>query len=53
VEERYADAHDGPGAVAGGGGDWKQEDNAGGGAADKGLKRGRSPDDEGDARTVC
>jgi len=52
VEERYADAQEGPGAVAGGGGDWKQEDNAGAGAADKGLKRGRSPDDEGDTRTV-
>jgi len=51
VEERYADAQDGPGAVAGGGGDWKQEDNVGVGAAGKGLKRGRSPDDEGDTRT--
>ncbi|KAF8955467.1 hypothetical protein BDZ97DRAFT_1907653 [Flammula alnicola] len=36
-----------PGAVAGGGGDWKQEDNA---SPEKKLKRGRSPDDEGDAR---
>jgi hypothetical protein len=52
VEERYADAQEGPGAVAGGGGDWKQEDNAGADVADKGLKRGRSPDDEGDTRTV-
>lgn len=43
VEERYADAQDGPGAVAGGGGDWKDD---GGGEAK--LKRGRSPDDEGD-----
>ena len=52
VEERYADAQEGPGAVAGGGGDWKQEDNAGADVADKGLKRGRSPDDEGDTRSV-
>lgn len=52
VEERYADAQEGPGAVAGGGGDWKQEDNGDAGVADKGLKRGRSPDDEGDTRTV-
>ncbi|KAF7304609.1 Nuclear cap-binding protein subunit 2 [Mycena kentingensis (nom. inval.)] len=43
VEERYADAQDGPGAVAGGGGDWKEADTSG-----ERLKRGRSPDDEGD-----
>ena len=43
VEDRYADATDGPGAVAGGGGDWKERDGAG-----PSLKRGRSPDDEGD-----
>lgn len=50
VEERYADAQDGPGAVAGGGGDWKQEDNANVG---KTLKRGRSPEeDEDDDRMV-
>ena len=45
VEERYADAQDGPGAVAGGGGDWKEADNAG---TENKLKRGRSPDDDGD-----
>ena len=44
VEERYADAQDGPGAVAGGGEDWKEAENA---APEKTLKRGRSPDDEG------
>ncbi|KAF7295043.1 Nuclear cap-binding protein subunit 2 [Mycena indigotica] len=41
VEERYADAQDGPGAVAGGGGDWKEADTS-----DSRLKRGRSPEDE-------
>ena len=45
VEERYADAQDGPGAVAGGGGDWKEAENAG---TENKLKRGRSPDDDGD-----
>ncbi|KAJ7632489.1 hypothetical protein FB45DRAFT_912587 [Roridomyces roridus] len=44
VEERYADAQDGPGAVAGGGGDWKESESSGN------LKRGRSPEDEGDGR---
>ncbi|PCH38032.1 RNA-binding domain-containing protein [Wolfiporia cocos MD-104 SS10] len=43
VEERYADAQEGPGAVAGGGGDWKDA-----GTADNPLKRARSPEDEGD-----
>ncbi|CAK5277458.1 unnamed protein product [Mycena citricolor] len=43
VEERYADAQDGPGAVAGGGGDWKDTEGA-----ESRPKRGRSPDDEGD-----
>ncbi len=48
VEERYADAQDGPGAVAGGGGDWKEAEPVEGR-----LKRGRSPDDEEDnARAV-
>lgn len=43
VEERYADAQEGPGAVAGGGEDWKQPE----GVPEKpDLKRGRSPDDE-------
>ncbi|KAI0928484.1 Nuclear cap-binding protein subunit 2 [Taiwanofungus camphoratus] len=47
VEERYADAQEGPGAVAGGGGDWKEAD-------ENPLKRARSPDDEGDsARTAA
>ncbi|OBZ75044.1 Nuclear cap-binding protein subunit 2 [Grifola frondosa] len=45
VEERYADAQEGPGAVAGGGGDWKEAE----GAAESTLKRGRSPEDEGDS----
>ena len=45
MEERYADAQDGPGAVAGGGGDWKEAEAGGG---DGRLKRGRSPEDEGD-----
>lgn len=49
VEERYADAQEGPGAVAGGGGDWKESE-----MAVPSRKRGRSPDDEGDnARMVC
>lgn len=43
VEDRYADATDGPGAVAGGGGDWKEREGAG-----ATLKRDRSPDDEGE-----
>lgn len=46
VEARYQDATDGPNAVAGGGGDWKDREPAGG------TKRGRSPDDEGDSRPV-
>jgi nuclear cap-binding protein subunit 2 len=49
VEERYADAQEGPGAVAGGGGDWK--DAEGPAPAEGHLKRGRSPDDDG-GRTV-
>ena len=49
VEERYADAEEGPGAVAQGGGDWKEP--AAAPAQDK--KRGRSPEDEGEnARMV-
>jgi len=47
VEERYADAQDGPGAVAGGGGDWKEAETSGN---ESRLKRGRSPEDEGDTR---
>lgn len=43
VEERYADAQEGPGAIAGGGEDWKEAEGAG----DKARKRGRSPDDDG------
>ncbi|KIK94301.1 hypothetical protein PAXRUDRAFT_143185 [Paxillus rubicundulus Ve08.2h10] len=42
VEERYADAQDGPGAVASGGGEWKEVETRGT------LKRGRSPEDDGD-----
>ena len=44
VEERYADAQDGPGAVAGGGGEWKEVE----GSSEERKKRARSPDDEGD-----
>ncbi|KAF7440384.1 nuclear cap binding complex subunit [Pleurotus ostreatus] len=47
VEERYADAQDGVGAVAGGGDDWK--DNSGSGVTDS-KKRARSPDDDGEGR---
>ncbi|KAI0331127.1 RNA-binding domain-containing protein [Cubamyces sp. BRFM 1775] len=43
VEERYHDAQDVPGAVAGGGGDWKAEHVQ----ESSTLKRGRSPEDEG------
>lgn len=47
VEERYIDVQDGPGAVAGGGGEWKEPETR------PTLKRARSPDDEGDnARIV-
>ncbi|EAU88206.2 cap-binding protein CPB20 [Coprinopsis cinerea okayama7 len=46
VEERYADAQDGPGAVASGGGDWKQAEAP---PEENKLKRGRSPEDDGDA----
>ncbi|KAK1232270.1 nuclear cap binding complex subunit [Marasmius sp. AFHP31] len=42
VEERYADAQDGPGAVASGGGEWKQTETVETG----GQKRQRSPDDD-------
>ncbi|KAF8844521.1 RNA-binding domain-containing protein [Paxillus ammoniavirescens] len=42
VEERYADAQDGPGAVASGGGEWKEVETR------STLKRGRSPEDDGD-----
>lgn len=46
VEERYADAQDGPGAVAGGGEDWNAANNAN--ANEQTLKRGRSPDEDED-----
>ena len=50
VEERYADAQEGPGAVAGGGGDWKEVE----GAQKPSLKRERSPDEDADnERMVC
>ncbi|KLO13508.1 RNA-binding domain-containing protein [Schizopora paradoxa] len=42
-EQRYADAQDGPGAVAGGGGDWKESAAP---PEQQTLKRGRSPEDE-------
>ena len=45
VEERYADAQDGPGAVATGGGDWKESAAP---PQEPTLKRGRSPDEEAD-----
>ncbi|CAG7846673.1 SubName: Full=Probable nuclear cap binding protein subunit 2 {ECO:0000313/EMBL:CCA77790.1} [Serendipita indica DSM 11827] len=41
-EQLYSDAQDVPGAVAGGGGDWKE------GTGEQSRKRQRSPDDEGD-----
>ncbi|KAF5391404.1 hypothetical protein D9757_001972 [Collybiopsis confluens] len=48
VEERYVDAQDGPGAVASGGGEWKEVESSEGK-----LKRARSPEDEGEnERTV-
>lgn len=46
VEERYADAQDGPGAVAGGGEEWKVAMSTG----EQTLKRGRSPDEDEDKR---
>lgn len=42
-EERYADAQEGPGAVATGGGEWKATE-----VPTTTLKRARSPDDDGD-----
>lgn len=45
AEERYADAQDGPGAVAGGGEEWKQSEAV---PETNKLKRGRSPDDDDD-----
>lgn len=42
-EELYSDAQDVPGAVAGGGGDWKEGTNPA-----SSRKRQRSPDDDGD-----
>jgi nuclear cap-binding protein subunit 2 len=45
MEERYADAQDGPGAVAGGGDDWKQSEPVEGAEVGT-LKRARSPEDE-------
>jgi nuclear cap-binding protein subunit 2 len=44
VEERYADVQDGPGSVAGGGGEWKGTNGTS--AMESGLKRARSPDDD-------
>lgn len=45
MEERYNDAQDVPGAVAGGGGDWKHTEHI----PENTLKRARSPEDEGDS----
>ena len=45
VEERYADT---TGIVAGGGGDWRQGEVA----PQQNLKRGRSPDDDGEEERV-
>jgi len=51
MEERYADARDGPGAVATGGGEWKEPVN--GSAVTTSQKRGRSPeDDDNEQRSV-
>lgn len=47
VEERYMDAETGPGAVAGGGEDWKATETG-----DKKLKRARSEEDDGDAERL-
>ena len=49
LDARYADAQDGPGAVAGGGEDWKAIHAT---AEPTSNKRGRSPDDDDTARTV-
>lgn len=49
LDARYADAQDGPGAVAGGGEDWKAVHAT---AEPTSNKRGRSPDDDDTARTV-
>jgi len=48
MEQRYEDAQEGPGAVAGGGEDWA-EANGNANEGDQSRKRGRSPDDDGDA----
>ncbi|KAI0721030.1 RNA-binding domain-containing protein [Cerioporus squamosus] len=45
MEVRYHDSQDVPGAVAGGGGDWKETEHP----AENTLKRARSPEDEGDS----
>lgn len=49
VEERYADAQEGPGAATTGGGDWKESAAP---AQEQTLKRGRSPDEEADSERV-
>lgn len=43
IEERYADAHEGPGAVALGGGEWKEADVN---SHENKLKRDRSPEED-------
>jgi len=47
-EAVYADARDGPGAVAVGGGDWKEDAQPA--VSQPSRKRGRSSDDDGDER---
>lgn len=50
LDARYADAQDGPGAVAGGGEDWKAANASA--EQPQNNKRARSPDDDDAARTV-
>ncbi|KAI6045656.1 hypothetical protein EDC04DRAFT_2149765 [Pisolithus marmoratus] len=47
-EERYADAQEGPGAVATGGGEWKATE-----IPTTTLKRARSPEDDGDSARLA
>ena len=57
VEERYADAQEGPGAVAIGGEDWKASavpESSYNHSQSQGVKRERSPEDEQEeSRGVC
>ena len=47
MEEQYADTTDGPGTMAGGGGDQKEHEST-----SKSLKRAKLPEDEGDPLCV-